>query len=573
MNIRNLLDSQFQKAFSQAGLPADTPTVIKPSSRPEFGHYQANGIMGAAKKQKMNPRELAGKVLETLDLDDIAEKIEIAGPGFINIHLKPDWLADNVENVLASDRLAIEPSSPQQTIVADYSGPNLAKEMHVGHLRSTIIGDAVVRVLKFCGHEVIPQNHVGDWGTQFGMLIAHMLDQDNDNLGVQLSDLETFYREAKIRFDEEPEFTEKARDYVVKLQSGDPACLAHWQQFIDISLQHCEDVYARLGVLLTRDDVKPESAYNTDLPNVITDLSDKGLLTKDQGAQVVFLDELKNKDDKPFPVIVQKSNGGYLYATTDLAALRYRQNTLNADRIIYFVDARQNLHLESVFIIAKKSGFVTENMQLQHCAFGTMMGEDGKPFKTRTGGTVKLVDLLEEAEQRAFDLVSQKNPDLDEEERHKIAHNVGIGAVKYADLSKNRTSDYIFSWDNMLSFEGNTAPYLLYAYARIQSIFRKVEDFNAAATLQLTEPAEQQLAIKLLQFEESLEVVTKDGTPNTLCLYLYELAGDFMSFYEACPILKADDAVKNSRLKLAQATAKTLQTGLDLLGIETLERM
>jgi arginyl-tRNA synthetase len=573
MNIRNLLDSQFQQAFSKAGLPADTPTVIKPSSRPEFGHYQANGIMGAAKKQKMNPRALAGKVLETLDLDDIAENVEIAGPGFINIHLKPDWLADNVENVLASDRLAIVPSSPQQTIVADYSGPNLAKEMHVGHLRSTIIGDAVVRVLTFCGHKVIPQNHVGDWGTQFGMLIAHMLDQDNDNLGVQLSDLETFYREAKIRFDEEPEFTEKARDYVVKLQSGDEACLAHWQQFIDISLQHCEDVYARLGVLLTRDDVKPESAYNADLPNVITDLSDKGLLTKDQGAQVVFLDELKNKDDKPFPVIVQKSNGGYLYATTDLAALRYRQNTLNADRIIYFVDARQNLHLESVFIIAKKSDFVAENMQLQHCAFGTMMGEDGKPFKTRTGGTVKLVDLLEEAEQRAFDLVSEKNPDLDEEERRKIAHHIGIGAVKYADLSKNRTSDYIFSWDNMLSFEGNTAPYLLYAYARIQSIFRKVEDFNAAATLQLTEPAEQQLAIKLLQFEESLEVVAKDGTPNTLCLYLYELAGDFMSFYEACPILKADDAVKNSRLKLAQATAKTLQTGLDLLGIETLERM
>jgi len=328
-----------------------------------------------------------------------------------------------------------------------------------------------------------------------------------------------------------------------------------------------------LGVLLTREDVKPESAYNDDLANVITDLQQTGLLQEDQGAQVVFLDEFKGKDDKPFAVIVQKSNGGYLYATTDLAALRYRHQALQANRGIYFVDARQNLHLESVFLIAKKAGFVPEDMQLQHFAFGTMMGEDGKPFKTRTGGTVKLIDLLDEAEQRAFDLVTEKNPELDEQERRDIARKVGIGAVKYADLSKNRTSDYIFSWENMLSFEGNTAPYLQYAYARIQSIFRKAGAVDSKQGVILSETAEQQLAIKLLQLEEILLVVGRDGTPNLLCNYLYELSGNFMSFYESCPILKAEDDVKNSRLQLAQATAETLKTGLGLLGIQVMDRM
>lgn len=573
MNIAQLLDSRFQAAFNLVGLPDGTPAVIKPSSRPEFGHYQVNGIMGAAKKQKMNPRELATKVLNVVDLSRLASKMEVAGPGFINIHLDMDWLANEVHCLLGHQRLNIPKVKTPQTVVADYSGPNLAKEMHVGHLRSTIIGDAVVRVLGFLGHTVIPQNHVGDWGTQFGMLIAHMLDQDTDQLGVQLADLETFYREAKVRFDDEPAFTEKARDYVVKLQSGDATCLEHWQQFINVSLQHCEDVYQRLGVLLTREDVKPESAYNDDLANVITDLQQTGLLQEDQGAQVVFLDEFKGKDDKPFAVIVQKSNGGYLYATTDLAALRYRHQALKANRGIYFVDARQNLHLESVFLIAKKAGFVPETMQLQHFAFGTMMGEDGKPFKTRTGGTVKLVDLLDEAEQRAFDLVTAKNPELDEQERRDIARKAGIGAVKYADLSKNRTSDYIFSWENMLSFEGNTAPYLQYAYARIKSIFRKAGVMDSKQGVILAEAAEQQLAIKLLQLEEILLVVGRDGTPNLLCNYLYELSGNFMSFYESCPILKAEDDVKNSRLQLAQATAETLKTGLGLLGIQVMDRM
>ena len=575
MNIRQILNQRVSQAFSAAGLPENSPAVIKPSARAEFGQYQANGVMGAAKKLKTNPREIAAKVLEQLDLTDIADNVEIAGPGFLNIYLKPEWLSEQLEAAIQSSSVGVSASTNPVTTVVDYSGPNLAKEMHVGHLRSTIIGDAVVRVLEFQGHNVIRQNHVGDWGTQFGMLIAHMVDQQTDgsDLSVKLADLETFYREAKQRFDDDADFAAIARDYVVKLQSGDEQCKVLWQQFIDISLQHCEDVYGQLNVSLTRDDVKPESSYNADLPNVIDDLNKRNLLTESDGAQVVFLDELKAKDDKPYPAIVQKSDGGYLYATTDLAALRYRQQELSAKRILYFVDARQNLHLKSVFLIAKKAGFVAGDMLLEHLPFGTMMGKDGKPFKTRTGGTVKLVDLLNEAEERAYALVAEKNPDLSQAEQKEIAHKVGIAAVKYADLSKNRTSDYIFNWNTMLSFEGNTAPYLQYAYTRIQSILRKIENFDESASIQLDTAEERQLAVKILQMEEAIEQVAQDGSPNILCNYLYELAGNFMTFYEACPILKADDTVKNSRLKLAKLTANVLKIGLGLLGIEVMERM
>ena len=575
MNIRQLLDQRVSQAFTAAQLPENTPTVIKPSARVAFGHYQVNGVMGAAKKLKTNPRALASEIVAQLELDDIAAKVEIAGPGFINIHLKPAWLATQLETAQQSAQLGIEPSSQPITVVVDYSGPNLAKEMHVGHLRSSIIGDAVVRVLEFIGHKVVRQNHVGDWGTQFGMLIAHMADQQTSgsDLVIKLADLESFYREAKLRFDAEADFAKRARDYVVKLQSGDQDCYQLWQQFIDISLQHCDAVYQQLNVSLARKDVQPESAYNDDLPQVITDLDACGLLSASEGAKVVFLKELKAKDDKPFPVIVQKSDGGYLYATSDISAVRYRHNQLAAQRVMYFVDARQSLHLQSVFIIAKKAGFVPAAMQLEHMPFGTMMGKDGKPFKTRTGGTVKLTDLLDEAEQRAYNLVSEKNPDLSETERQDIAHKVGIAAVKYADLSKNRSSDYIFNWDTMLSFEGNTAPYLQYAYTRIRSIFKKAGQFDQETVIQLNQAEEQLLALKILQMQEAIEQVAKDAMPNILCNYLYELASHFMTFYEACPILKAEAEIKASRLKLASLTAESLKVGLDLLGIEVLDRM
>ena len=580
MNIRQLLDDRITAALHSLGAPETVSAIVKPSARPEFGDYQANGVMAAAKQLKTNPRELATRLLDVLDLSDMAEKLEVAGPGFINIHLKNDWLAQALAPFGFAQGAAARGLSgvEAQTIVVDYSGPNLAKEMHVGHLRSTIIGDAAARVLEFLGHKVIRQNHVGDWGTQFGMLIAHMvsLQATDGELSMQLSDLESFYREAKKRFDNEPGFADTARDYVVKLQSGDAECLRLWQQFIDISLHHCEEVYEQLGVQLTRADVMPESAYNQDLPNVVRDLQAQGLLVEDQGAQCAFLQEFKNKDGSITPVIVQKSDGGYLYATTDLASLRYRSGTLQAERILYFTDARQSLHFQQVFLLARKAGFVREAVSLEHMPFGNMLGEDGKPFKTRTGGTVKLVDLLAEAKERAFALVSEKNPELAETERRDIAYKVGIGAVKYADLSKNRLSDYVFSWDSMLSFEGNTAPYLQYAYARIQSIFRRAGvATDTATTIQLQEAAERTLAVKLLQFDEVVDGVAKDGLPNHLCTYLYELSGNFMSFYEACPILKegVEPQIRASRLRLAALTANTLQIGLGLLGIDVMERM
>lgn len=577
MNIRESLDHRITTALHAVGAPDHVSAIVKPSARPEFGEYQANGVMAAAKQLKMNPRELASKVLDTLDLSDIAEKVEMAGPGFLNIHLKNDWLATHCQQALSSDQLGIAASEPKQAVVVDYSSPNLAKEMHVGHLRSTIIGDAVVRVLEFQGHQVIRQNHVGDWGTQFGMLLAHMADlqQQDGELSMQLADLETFYRQAKQRFDNEPEFADTARDYVVRLQSGDEALSSLWQQFIDISLQHCEAAYQKLGVSLTRQDVMPESAYNDDLANVVADLNTQGLLQEDQGAQCVFMEEFRNKDDSITPLIIQKSGGGYLYATTDLAALRHRNNTLKADRALYFVDVRQTLHFRQVFTLGYKAGYINEAASYEHMAFGTMLGKDGKPFKTRSGDNVKLADLLDEAIERAFKLVSDKNPDLDEAERRVIAHKVGIGAIKYADLSKNRTSDYIFSWDSMLSFEGNTAPYLQYAYARIQSIFRKADTAFSQSAIQLNENAERTLAVKLLQFGEVIDSTAREGMPNHLCSYLYELAGSFMSFYEACPILKdgVEVSVRDSRLQLADLTGRTLQNGLGLLGIGVMERM
>ncbi|MBJ7554520.1 arginine--tRNA ligase [Marinomonas spartinae] len=577
MNIQTLLNQRIQAAMVAVGAPEDAPALVRQSAKAQFGDYQANGIMGVAKKLKMNPRQLAEQVLEKLELDDLADKVEIAGPGFINIFLKNTWLSEALMRLRHSDRLDVPMADIKETVVVDYSAPNLAKEMHVGHLRSTVIGDAVVRTLEFLGHKVIRQNHVGDWGTQFGMLLAYMerLRAENQQVSMALSDLETFYRAAKLCFDEDPEFANRARELVVALQSGDKDCLALWNEFINISLNHCEETYTMLGVSLTRKDVMPESAYNDDLPQVIDDLKAQGLLTESNGAQCVFLEEFANKDGEITPIIVQKSGGGFLYATTDLAAVRYRYNTLKADRCLYFVDARQSLHFQQIFTLSRKAGFAPQDARLEHMPFGTVMGSDGKPFKTRSGGVAKLSALLEEAQERAFKLVASKNPDMPEDEQRNIGRVVGIASVKYADLSKSRTSDYQFNWDSMLSFEGNTAPYLLYAYSRVASIVRrsemKIDDLQGDIVIQ--EAQERALAMQLVQFEEAIQQVVNDGMPHFLSAYLYDLAGTFMTFYEACPILNAQDDVKISRLQLALATASTLQQGLNLLGIETLERM
>ncbi|TDF83526.1 arginine--tRNA ligase, partial [Pseudomonas sp. H9] len=456
----------------------------------------------------------------------------------------------------------------------DLSAPNLAKEMHVGHLRSTIIGDAVSRVLEFLGDTVIRQNHVGDWGTQFGMLMAYL--QENPITSDELSDLENFYRAAKKRFDESEEFADRARGLVVKLQAGDEECLKLWTRFKDISLSHCQKTYELLNVKLTMADVMGESAYNDDLANVINDLKAKGMLVESKGAQCVFLDEFKTAEGEPLPVIVQKADGGYLYATTDLAAVRYRSNVLKADRALYFVDQRQALHFNQVFEVARKAGFVGHPMDMEHMGFGTMNGADGRPFKTRDGGTVKLIDLLTEAKERAYTLVKEKNPELPEDELRAIGQVVGIDAVKYADLSKHRTSDYSFNFELMLNFEGNTAPYLLYAYTRVAGVFRKLgkgfDEVDGKIVLEAAQ--EQDLAARLAQFGEILNNVAEKGTPHVLCAYLYDVAGLFSSFYENCPILAAETPEQQqSRLRLAALTGRTLKQGLELLGLETLERM
>jgi arginyl-tRNA synthetase len=505
----------------------------------------------------------------------------------------------------ADERLGVEAAERPETVVVDYSAPNLAKEMHVGHLRSTIIGDALVRMLQFACHKVIRQNHVGDWGTQFGMLVAFLdefIVSDAAPLYAtlhagrsELQDMEAFYRGAKKRFDTDPDFAMRAREYVVRLQQGDPEMLDNWKHLTGISLSHCEKVYSRLGALLSHADIRGESAYNDDLPNIIEALTAKGMLIESEGAQCVFPKDASGKprfvakDGTPLPLIVQKADEGYLYATTDLAAIRYRVDQLHADRILYVVDARQALHFQMLFAVARQAGFAPENVKLEHVAFGTMMGPDGKPFKTREGGTVKLMDLLDEAEKRAFDLVTAKNAEdvaagrtqpLSDEQKKDIAHKVGIGAVKYADLAQNRTSDYVFSWEKMLSLAGNTAPYMQYAYARVRSIFRKggheAEDHRRdASPLALTEPQEVALGKMILRFPETLQRALEGYQPNVLAAYLYDLAQAFTAFYEACPVLKSPGApgVRAARLRLCDLVARVIAKGLDLLGIEVADRM
>ncbi|EQA05836.1 arginine--tRNA ligase [Glaesserella parasuis 12939] len=575
MNIQHILSEKIKQAMIVAGAEQNVEPLVRQSGKVQFGDYQANGIMGAAKKLGLNPREFAQKVVDNVDLNGIAEKLEIAGPGFINIFLAPTWLAQQTENAFSGDKLGIN-LNQAQTVVVDYSSPNVAKEMHVGHLRSTIIGDSVVRALEFLGNKVIRANHVGDWGTQFGMLIAYLEKMENEHASeMELSDLESFYRAAKEHYDSDEVFAEKARNYVVKLQSGDDYCRTMWKKLVNITMQQNQHNYNRLNVTLTENDVMGESLYNPMLPEIVADLKAQGLAVEDDGALVVFLDEFKNKDGDPMGVIVQKKDGGFLYTTTDIAAAKYRYETLKADRALVFSDTRQSQHMQQAWLITRKAGYVPDSFSLEHHNFGMMLGKDGKPFKTRTGGTVKLADLLDEAVERAEKLIAEKNPDLTASEKQAVVEAVAIGAVKYSDLSKNRTTDYVFDWDNMLSFEGNTAPYMQYAYTRVRSIFSRagIDPNSLTGNIVLTDEKERNLVIKLLQFEEAVTVVAKDGTPHVLCQYLYELAGIFSSFYEAYPILNAEESIKQSRLKLAHLTAKTLKQGLDLLGIKTVEKM
>jgi len=613
-NVQRLLEKRVEAAIAAAfpeatGAPlsgvahrAKTDALLAPAQDARFGDYQANGAMALAKRLGKKPRDVAEQIVQHLDVSDLAETPEVAGPGFINLRLRPEWIGAELGRLSADERLGVEQVEKAETVVVDYSAPNLAKEMHVGHLRSTIIGDALVRMLQFAGHNVVKQNHVGDWGTQFGMLVAYV--QAKSLKGeADLADVEDIYRQAKSWFDADPANADAARDAVVGLQSGDPFMRQAWQSLLEITMYHCSMVYHRLGVLLTDADVRGESAYNDDLPRIIDALKAKGLLSESEGAQCVFMPGFTAKDGSPLPLIIQKSDEGYLYATTDLAAIAFRtgslpeirnpkseirnENSPHADRVLYVVDARQALHFRMVFAVARAAGFAPERVKLEHVAFGTMMGPDGRPFKTREGGTVKLMDLLDEAEKRAYDLVTAKNAEdvaaeraepLPEDRRREVARIVGIGAVKYADLAQNRTSDYVFSWEKMLSLAGNTAPYMQYAYARIRSIFRKGEHEAEAhradsGPLPLEAPEELALGKMLLRFPETLERALDGYQPNVVAAYLYDLAQAFTAFYEACPVLKSEPAVRRARLRLCDLVARTIAKGLDLLGIAVADRM
>ena len=578
--------AQLQQRFRAAiriACNIDADPLLTPAQNEKFGDYQSNAAMGLAKQLGQKPRDVAQKIVDALEIKDLATEITIAGPGFINVKLSPAWLASLLRQAGAGQAIAPAPAE-RQTVVVDYSGPNIAKQMHVGHLRSTIIGDTIARVIEALGHTVIRQNHVGDWGTQFGMLISHLrtagLQQVPYGLEAggptSINDLEDFYRQAKKRFDDDLNFQNQARATVVRLQSGEQAELEAWRQIVDETRLHYQPIYARLNVKLTQSDERGESFYNPFLAGIVQNLRDKGLAVESQGAVAVFIDG----PDKN-PVIVEKTGGGFLYATTDLAALRYRAQELRADRIIYTHDSRQAQHFDQVFRIARQAGFVGHSVQLDYAPFGTMLGADGKPFKTRSGDTVKLKDLLDEAHERAMAVVEQKNPNLPADQKTDIARAVGIGAVKYADLSKDRISDYVFDWDKMLSLDGNTAPYLQYAYARIKSIFRKADASAAAgggvkdegAEIRLNSPFELSLAKHILQFGEAVESVARELKPHVLCTSLYELASKFSGFYENCPVLTSEEPLRSSRLSLCDLAARTMATGLDLLGIEHPEQM
>ncbi len=600
--LEEALNRAFIKVFPKEDRSSTTSSILTgsnlvPASKPEFGDFQVNCALSLAKELKQPPREIAQQITDQLQKDNdfvqICNPPLIAGPGFINLSINSKTLISEIHFRLNDKRLGvplkqfsskkIEEGKINNRVVIDFSSPNIAKEMHVGHLRSTIIGDSLARVLEFCGYEVIRLNHVGDWGTQFGMLITHLKEVVPEALHtkdvVEISDLVNFYRQAKKRFDEDQIFQNKSRSEVVNLQAGNQESLIAWQLLCNQSRKEFQKIYDRLDIKLTE---RGESFYNTFLVDVINDLKNKNLLINDQGAQCVFLDGVVGKDGKPQPIIIQKSDGGFNYATTDLAAIKYRLTTPphgdGAFRLIYVTDAGQASHFSGVFQIAKLANWIPTDCQIEHVPFGLVQGEDGKKLKTRSGETIKLVDLLDEAIQRASeDLKNRLNTESRSENESfidKVSTTVGIAAIKYADLSQNRVSNYQFSFNKMLSLQGNTAPYLLYALVRIAGISRKGGDLNALdQNIQFNEPQEWALIRKLLELDCIIAEVEKELLPNRLCGYLFELSQIFNRFYDQIPILKASEPSRTSRLALCSITADTLKLGMTLLGIPTLERM
>jgi len=570
------IEEQLRAAVSRILPDANLGTVqVRPCPDPKFGDYQSNSLMSLAKERKLNPRQLATQVLAELDISQWCEPAEIAGAGFLNFRAKKTAIAQVLNTAFHGEHLFYDYTSDPRTIVVDFSSPNVAKPMHVGHIRSTILGDAISRVLRLLGHKVITDNHIGDWGTQFGKLIVgwkrgvnrEALDRD------PLAEMERIYKEINSEFEANPESAALARRELVKLQEGDPENRLIWEEMITLSLREFEKIYQRLGVKF--DYILGESYYNSALKGLVKRLRDIGLATESEGATVIFFDDIPELKEKP--AIIEKSDGGANYTTTDLATLEYRLETWQPAEIVYVTDARQQLHFKELFNIFGR-WMPNAPVKLSHVYFGMILGPNNKPFKTRTGENVKLTDLLNEAEERALAVVTEKNPDLPEAERKEIARIVGLGAIKYSDLLPNRQSDYVFNWDKMLALNGNTAPYLLYAYTRVRSIFRKAqESITPGETLEplfeLNSPDELLLAKHLMTFGLTLEAVADEYRPNFLCNYLFELAGHFARFYESCPVLKATPQEKADRLALCQLTGKVLKEGLSALGIETTEKM
>ena len=578
------LRTRFGSALMTAFGPdlANTDPLVLPASNSKFGDYQCNVALSLAKHLQQKPRAIAEEIVKNIDLSDICEPLEIAGPGFINISIKPGYLSKKLNEIHKDSRLGVEKTPARQKIVVDFSSPNIAKEMHVGHLRSTIIGDSIARILEFRGHEVLRLNHVGDWGTQFGMLIAYLKEEKPEALttanAVDLGDLVNLYKQAKVKFDHDATFKEIARQEVVKLQAKNKESIHAWQLLCEQSRREFKVIYDLLDIHLTE---RGESFYNPLLQEVITSLDQQRLLTENQGAKCVFLEGFTNKQGEPLPLIVQKSDGGYNYATTDLAALKYRVEKDHATRIIYVTDSGQANHFAQVFQVAKKAGFLPKSVEVVHVPFGLVLTESGKKIKTRSGETIRLKDLLNEAINRAKQDLENR---LKEEGRQEtedfiaqVSQVVGLSAVKYADLSQNRSTDYRFSFEKMLALQGNTAPYLLYAYVRVQGLSRKghidFEDLSANKQIILQHETELTLAKHILQLDYIIKEVEKDLLPNRLCLYLYELSQKFNQFYDQCPILQTEEPQRTSRLILADLTARTLKLGLSLLGISVIERM
>ena len=557
---------------SIAGEPADP--VVRPSDRADA---QVNGALPLAKALGRNPREVAEEIIATGALDGVCSSVEVAGPGFVNLVFSDDFLSGLAADAARHERLGLATSDPR-TVVIDYSAPNVAKEMHVGHLRSTVIGDALARLHLFAGDTVIRENHIGDWGRPFGMLIEHLLDLGEDvaAAGLGQGDLDGFYKQANVKFSESEEFQERSRERVVALQGGDPDTAALWRRLVAMSTEYFNTVYSKLGVLLNDDDLAGESMYQPGMQATIDRLGAAGLLEESDGASVVFPPGFTNRDGEPLPLIIRARTGGFNYATSDLTCVIDRVERLGADLMLYVVGAPQQQHLDMVFAVARMAGWLPEGVDAVHVAFGNVLGEDRKMLRSRSGDSVKLVDLLDEAIERAGALVAEKNPDLDDDERAAVARAVGIGAVKYADLSTDRVRDYVFDWDRMLSFDGNTAPYLQYAHARIRSIFRRAGVDPSSvdpSAIALAEPAERELALRILATPSVIAEATSSQSPHRLCTHLFDLAQAFTGFYEHCPVLKVDEPVRGSRLALCDLTARTLSTGLDLLGIEAPERM